>query len=111
MTILIVDSWAHRLRNDGLMESALVVDIVEGELTGNLTDVEDSWDTIDFTGLALDSGLWAVRPPADVELTGGEYSTIQQTINRVASQFPEGRPGLPKSEKPTQTTVEPGAIR
>jgi len=98
MTILIVDGWAHRLRNDGLMESA---EVLHHRFDNDSTMMAQS---------TLDDG-WAVRPPTDVELTGGEYSTIQQTINRVASQFPEGRPGLPKSEKPTQTTVEPGAIR
>jgi hypothetical protein len=108
MTILIIDGWAYRTRNDGMMESTKVYPNVYHR------DVPKSADDVPALDVTRDENIsaaimedWQIRQPVEVGLSGGEYSTVHGMVKHIADLFPEGRTALPTSEGPKRTAANP----
>lgn len=93
MIRVIVDNHVHRLRQDGIMESAPTHVSKEGNLS-----VRDK----EFEMRAADS----------MGMTGAEYSYLRREIQNLSIWFPKDRrPGLPTSEPVGEKPVLASDVR
>lgn len=92
MNIIISHGFAHRLRNDGIVESCPVV---RQELPQD--------DVPDMTAL-LDAD-WEIRNLEDMDLTGGDYSVIKDMLFRLRDIFSVAGRRLPVTSKPKQESA------
>jgi hypothetical protein len=68
MNIVICHGYAHRLRNDNLVESAPVFE-----------DINDNHD--------FEVGAWEIRTQEEMDLSGGDNSVIKDTLVRFRDIF------------------------
>ena len=96
MHVVIVHNYAHRLRNDGILESAPV------KLFGLPSDPADSKDVI------LKAGTWEVRSAEECGLAGADQNNIKKTLELWKHQIPEPYASM-KSEPPKEQILSPRA--
>jgi hypothetical protein len=98
MTMLIVHGWAHRVRDDGIVESAPVREFGLPQ---------DRPEDRDFT---LKGGDWRVRHFSDCGLSGSDFVHIKKVLETIRAFMPE--PFIsPSSEVPTVTSGAPDDVR
>ena len=98
MHFVIVHNFAHRLRNDGIMESAPV------KLFGLPTDPVENKDII------VKAGQWEYRTPEECGISGADYVHIMKELQFMKHHMPT--PFVPmSSEPPKEQIVSPTSIR
>ena len=89
MICIIVDNFAHRLMNDGSIESAKIrvaSDTERGDPAGIAVRILAQWNLLD--------------PIADLQMNPGEFDAfIRKNLQALNLIFPADRPKLPVSEK------------
>jgi hypothetical protein len=90
MVILIINGFAHRVLNNGMVESAPVVKSEDGII------VQDDWRG---------------RAPEEMHLTGAEAFIAQKELSRYSSIFPEDDYRLPSSEPSQEVRPEATQLR
>jgi len=94
MIAVIVDNHAHRLLNNGLVESALIQ--------------KENDNTVVF----IDERDWKiVSPEKDLGITGGDFYMIKKQLEMLHALFPDGRNGLPVIGEVENEQVDPNSPR
>lgn len=83
MVIFIVNGYAHRLLNSGIMESAPV------RMFGLPSDKEKQ--------VIVPEDQWANRTPQSMNLSGGDISLIESELSRLTHIFQDESYRLPSS--------------
>lgn len=84
MVTVIVDEHAHRLLNDGSVESSKIY-FRKVDTGDDIIILSQEWKT--------------VNPEQDLEMSFGEFDLIRKELQNLNLYFPSDRPKLPKSEK------------
>ena len=84
MVVFIVNGWAHRMLNNGLIESAPV------RKFGLPTDEEKE--------IIVPADKWQVRTAQEMNLTGGDQSLIAEELHRFSHVFADESYKLPSSQ-------------
>jgi hypothetical protein len=96
MIAIIIDKHAHRLMQDGTVQSVELVELLasenaEAKVVGECIN-RDGWDV--------------VNPEKDLEIPSGDFYLIQKYLEILHSMFPSDRPKLPKSEEQPNVAKE-----
>ncbi len=79
MIYILVENHAHRLLQNGVVESASI------ESRFGVTAIHNNWKV--------------VNPVEDLDMEPSDFNYIRQQLEILHSMLPAGRPGVPKSEK------------
>jgi len=96
MIAIVVDDHAHRLRLDGLVESANLFNYVDGVEDGKSklkTGIRDEWEIL--------------NPELDLNITIGDFQIIKKQLEELHAFFPADRLPLPSYEK-VETVLSTG---
>lgn len=98
MHFVIVHNFAHRLRNDGILESAPV------KLFGLPADPVENKDII------VKAGTWERRSPDECGLSGADYQSVVKNLQFMKHQMPSPFNAM-SSEPQKEQIVDPTSIR